>query len=189
MIKYFYNCMENVFLPIFKTLIRISQIMTRLLLILSAYFQIGFVYSQDIDTSSGNWLIIEESFDNIDSIFSRFEGNVIYLTFWASWCGPCKTEMPYANILYNELSDFPVVFLYLAVNDKMENWKKAISKLRIAGVHARLSNALYSEAKSLFGITAIPHYAIIGTDGNLSYISALPPSYPTTKTDLLQELE
>lgn len=162
--------------------------MTRIVLILAAYFQIGFVYSQEFDTVAENRRIIEETFDNLDSIFVKFHGKVIYLTLWASWCGPCKAEMPYANALFETLKDKPVVFLYLAVDDRENSWRENIIQLKIAGTHILLSKEMSRLVRSLFAIQAIPHYAIIGMNGKTSYVSTLPPSFPDTVNDILKEV-
>ena len=56
---------------------------------------------QDLD---GNWLTLSEELD----------ANVVYLTFWATWCVPCRREMPHLQELYEELADRG--FLIIGVN-------------------------------------------------------------------------
>ena len=51
---------------------------------------------------------------------------MIYVDLWASWCAPCKAEMPAAKQLRESYKDKDVVFVYLAVNDKEQNWHQAI---------------------------------------------------------------
>lgn len=59
-------------------------------------------------------------------IINKYRGKVIYVDLWASWCAPCKAEMPAAKQLRESYKDKDVVFVYLAVNDKEQNWHQAI---------------------------------------------------------------
>lgn len=47
---------------------------------------------------------------------SEFRGKVVLLNFWATWCGPCKAEMPSLNNLYNEYKDKGFVVLAVSVD-------------------------------------------------------------------------
>ncbi len=104
---------------------------------------------------------------SLNEIFKKYKGKVIYLDFWASWCAPCRGEMPNARQLKNKLKGKDVVFLYFGYNDKKENWLDARKELEIEGEHYLLSPQLIGEANSLFQITGIPHYVIIGKDGSI----------------------
>lgn len=48
--------------------------------------------------------------------FSEFKGMVVVLNFWATWCGPCRAEMPSLNNLYNEYKDKGFVVLAVSVD-------------------------------------------------------------------------
>lgn len=104
---------------------------------------------------------------SLNEIFKKYKGKVIYLDFWASWCAPCRGEMPNASQLKNRLKGKDVVFLYFGYKDKKENWLDARKELEIEGEHYLLSPQLISEANQLFQITGIPHYVIIGKDGSI----------------------
>lgn len=104
---------------------------------------------------------------SLNEIFKKYKGKVIYLDFWASWCSPCRSEMPNARQLKNKLKGKDVVFLYFGYNDKKENWLAARKELEIEGEHYLLSPQLISEANQLFQLTGIPHYVIIGKDGTI----------------------
>jgi peroxiredoxin len=46
-----------------------------------------------------------------------YEGQVVLVSFWATWCGPCKVEMPHLNKLYNEKKDEGFVVLSISSDD------------------------------------------------------------------------
>ena len=47
---------------------------------------------------------------------NNFKGKVIFLNFWATWCGPCKEEMPSMEILYRQFKEKDFVFLSISVD-------------------------------------------------------------------------
>nr|WP_121271146.1 TlpA disulfide reductase family protein [Pedobacter schmidteae] len=104
---------------------------------------------------------------SLNEIFQKYRGKVIYLDLWASWCGPCKSEMPNSKKIKAKLKDQDVIFLYLAYQDKKENWLAARKELEIDGEHYLLNPQLVKEASQLFEISGIPHYVIIDKDGNI----------------------
>jgi cytochrome c biogenesis protein CcmG/thiol:disulfide interchange protein DsbE len=58
-----------------------------------------------------------ETFDGRRISLSQFRGHPVVLNFWASWCIPCRAEMPYFERIYREYRDRGVVFVGLAVQD------------------------------------------------------------------------
>lgn len=105
--------------------------------------------------------------NSITDIFSKYKGKVIYVDFWASWCIPCRAEMPNASILKDKLKGKNIIFLYLGYNDKEKAWLKARDQIGIQGEHYLLDDKMIREAEELFVINGIPHYAIIDKDGKI----------------------
>lgn len=120
--------------------------------------------------------------NSLINIFKKYKGKVIYVDFWASWCVPCRAEMPNAAILKEKLKGKNIVFLYFGYNDKEKAWLKARNQLGIQGEHYLLNDKMIKEADELFGINGIPHYAIIDKDGRIISKSAERP------TDAYKEL-
>lgn len=60
--------------------------------------------------------------------FQEFEGKVIFLNLWATWCGPCIAEMPNINDLYNDINNEDIVFVMLSLDDDPEKAKKFIER-------------------------------------------------------------
>ncbi len=113
---------------------------------------------------------------SLNEIFKKYKGKVIYVDFWASWCGPCMSEMPNAARLKEKLKGKDVVFVYFGYKNEKAHWLAARKELNIAGEHYLLSDKLIAEADSVFKIAGIPHYAIIDKDGNIIEKKALRPA-------------
>lgn len=115
---------------------------------------------------------------------SEFKGKVVYLDFWASWCGPCMTELPYAKKLKDEFAKQDVVFLYVSIDDDAKSWKDAIAKHNIAGVHLNAAGWNNSVCKA-YNIQGVPAYFLIGKSGSIANNN---PARPSSGEVIIKEI-
>jgi len=106
-----------------------------------------------------------------------FRGKVIYLDFWASWCGPCRAEMPHAKKLQKHFEGKDLVFLYISIDNSKKAWKKGMEEEQLGGVHL-WSEGFDSEVPQAYQVSAIPNYFIIDRKGNIADNNADRPSDP-----------
>lgn len=95
-----------------------------------------------------------------------YKGKVILIDVWATWCGPCKKELPYTHQLQQTFSsNQELSVIYLSVDSDKNAWKSYLRKHQwLAGIHVNTRDPEFLEA---YKITAIPRYILIGKDGNL----------------------
>ena len=92
------------------------------------------------------------------------KGKYMLVDFWASWCGPCREEMPYLVEVYKEFHGPDFDMLSIAVADEPEDSKAAAPEFGI--VWNQIVNAQQIPSE-LYGIDAIPHIILFGPDGTI----------------------
>jgi thiol-disulfide isomerase/thioredoxin len=124
-----------------------------------------------LDFSKSNELILT-SLNNdtltYRNLLENNKGKWLYIDFWASWCTPCRKTMPESNKLKKEFNKENIEFIYLSLNDKKENWKKAIEVDGISGSQNYfIENGNVSKVIEDLGVKTIPHYLIYSPNGEL----------------------
>ena len=91
-------------------------------------------------------------------------GKYILVDFWASWCGPCRQEIPNLIALYEKYMDKEFLVLGVAAQDKIEDSQKAISEMKIP--YPQILNT-QKIATDLYGIDALPETILFAPDGTI----------------------
>jgi thiol-disulfide isomerase/thioredoxin len=100
--------------------------------------------------------------------FSDFRGKPVVLNFWASWCPPCKQEMPEFEKLYQEFES-EIQFVMLALTDgQRETTETASSFIKAQGYTFPVYFDTNREGAMMFGIQSIPTTFFIDSDGYLT---------------------
>ena len=92
------------------------------------------------------------------------KGRYVLIDFWASWCGPCKAEIPNIIEAYNKYKDRGFVVVGIPVNDKPEDTKKSMEQLGITYPQIR---DIDGAASSPYGVAYIPQIILFGPDGTI----------------------
>lgn len=128
-----------------------------------------------------------------DSVFNTliapYRDQVVYVDFWAPWCGPCMAEMPHLKDLQSRMKGKNVVFLMLGVQSPRKSWINTIKSLEIAGEHHLLSSDEYALLSSRFQISGIPRYLLVDKKGNVVNADADGPGSSKTADTIRQLLE
>ncbi len=105
--------------------------------------------------------------DGNDVSLSDFRGKPVVLNFWASWCGPCKSEMPDFNDAYNQYKD-NVVFMMVNLTDgNRETVEIASSYVKDNGYAFDVYYDTDINAASVYNVYSVPTTYFIDKDGNI----------------------
>lgn len=103
--------------------------------------------------------------DHVD--LAALRGKVVVLNFWASWCGPCRSEMPALDALYRDYRDRGVIVIGLSADDRHDR-REALAAAR--GV-SYLTGMLSDATTNGFGEPqALPMTYIVAADGTLAEV-------------------
>ena len=98
---------------------------------------------------------------------SEFRGEVVMINFWASWCGPCRQEMPILEAMYDRYKELG--FTILGVNVE-KNSKNADKLLKSIPVSFPILYDNKNQVSELYDVIAMPSTILVDRDGNMRYL-------------------
>lgn len=145
------------------------------------------LYSESLKTEP-----LKESKD-ADKLFSElitpYKGKIIYLDFWGTWCGPCKSEMKHIPAIKETMKNKDVIFMYLASNSPDKSWRNIIKEYKLTGpnvVHYNLPNEQQNLLEKHFSVNSFPTYILIDKEGNI--VDTAPP-HPSESEKLISRFD
>lgn len=116
-------------------------------------------------------------------------GKYVYIDVWATWCGPCKMEIPHLSKIEALYDHKKIQFVSLSVDKKADKqkWKDFVQKGNLKGIQLLSDKDFQSDFIQKFNINAIPRFILIAPDGKIVSADALRPSNPELKA-LLDKL-
>jgi thiol-disulfide isomerase/thioredoxin len=114
-----------------------------------------------------------------DSVnLASLKGKVVYMDFWATWCGPCRAEFPKSiKSKKQSAGRDDVVFMYVSVDEDKEKWEKFVAENPdLKGLYINGYGNYHEGFGEAYGIAGIPHYVLINKEGIVIESNAPRPS-------------
>ena len=108
----------------------------------------------------------------------QLKGKYVYIDVWATWCGPCKMQIPYLSKLEEEYKEKNIHFVSLSVDKQKDKaaWEKYVRTNQLKGFQLMADKDFQSEFVKKFNITYIPRFILIDPAGKIVDANALSPS-------------
>jgi len=117
---------------------------------------------------------------------SEYRGDVVMINFWATWCGPCRQEMPLLNELYNRYQRVGFNLLGVNIDDDSSRAMKMATEL---GVSFPVLFDSRKEVSKLYEVNAMPVTVLVDREGNVRHVHhGYKPGYEEKYLDEIRSL-
>ena len=109
---------------------------------------------------------------------SDFKGSYVYVDVWATWCGPCRYEIPFLLQLEEDYHDANIVFMSVSVDTEnaKQKWIDMIKDENMGGVQLISTDGWKSQIMKDYAINGIPRFMLFDREGNVISVDAPRPS-------------
>jgi thiol-disulfide isomerase/thioredoxin len=114
------------------------------------------------------------------------KGKYVYIDLWATWCGPCRAEIPFLQKIEEKYKGKNIEFVSISIDKAKDNdkWKKFVADKNLGGVQLFADKDWESEFVMSYGVTGIPRFILIDPNGTILNPDADRPSSAELQTKL-----
>lgn len=95
------------------------------------------------------------------------QGKVVLIDFWASWCPPCRADMPHLVALYDQYKKKDFEIVGISLDRTADAWVKGIKDLHMTWPQLSDVKFWQCEGATLYGVNSIPHTVLVDKDGTI----------------------
>lgn len=113
-------------------------------------------------------------------------GKYVYIDLWATWCAPCKVEIPFLQKIEEEYKNKNIHIVSISLdrqNDK-KKWQDYVKDNKLTGIQIMADKDFSSDFIQTFQVASIPRFILIDPEGKVVSADAARPSNPELKTQL-----
>ena len=134
------------------------------------------------------------SYKNIDGVIVSLDdlkGKFVYVDVWATWCSPCRREIPFLKKLEEDFKGKDIAFVSISVDrlKDYDKWKKMVHDKAMKGHQLFADKSWNSDFVQAYQIKGIPTFILIDKEGKIISASAKRPSNPELKKQLEELLK
>ncbi|WP_163399859.1 TlpA family protein disulfide reductase [Flavobacterium fluviatile] len=117
---------------------------------------------------------------------SDLKGKYVYIDLWATWCGPCRAEIPFLQKIEEKYHGKNIEFVSISIDKAKDNekWKKFVADKNLGGIQLFADKDWESQFVMSYGVTGIPRFILIDPKGNIVNPDAERPSSPDLEKQL-----
>lgn len=104
--------------------------------------------------------------DNRDEKYFNRTGRITLIDFWASWCGPCRKEIPHVKKYYEEYKNKGVQFISVSIDAKKDAWTKALKEEQMPWLQGWAQNS-GKDVLNTYQFNGIPFLILLDKKGNI----------------------
>ncbi len=114
------------------------------------------------------------------------KGKYVYIDVWATWCGPCRQEIPSLKAIEEKYHGKNIAFVSISVDAEKdhEKWRTFVSDKALGGIQLFADKSWNSDFTKAFAINSIPRFILIDPNGMVVDADAARPSNPKLQQQL-----
>jgi len=146
--------------------------------LLSDYEQQQYLASVLAEGKASPKFVDYENFKGGTTSLDDLKGKYVYVDVWATWCGPCKREIPFLKEVEKAYHDKNIEFVSISVDKEKDHeaWKQMVEEKELGGVQLYADKDWNSQFVQDYKINGIPRFILIDPAGNIVSANAPRPS-------------
>jgi len=105
--------------------------------------------------------------NNVSFLAEVAKNRLTLVDFWASWCGPCRQEMPNVVKIYSEYHNKGLGIIGISLDEDREAWADAVEQMNMTWTQLSDLQGWDNAAAQMYGVQSIPFTLLVDRDGNL----------------------